>query len=101
MINSKINKLKNSIIVYNKENPTLQILSNTYTDKSTGEIKYKEHIIIKFDDSRTSLTSSEEVMYREEINGKYVKKLVQTNLLGKKQSGKNQYGLRYELLKDY
>jgi hypothetical protein len=40
-------------------------------------------------------------MYREEINGKYIKKLVQTNLLGKQQSGKNQYGLRYELLKDY
>jgi hypothetical protein len=27
--------------------------------------------------------------------------LVQTNLLGKQQSGKNQYGLKYELLKDY
>jgi hypothetical protein len=74
MINSKINKLKNSIIVYNKENPTLQTLSNTFTDRSTGELKYKEHIIIKSDDSRTSLTSSEEVMYIEVINGKNVKK---------------------------
>jgi hypothetical protein len=100
-INTKINELRNSIIAYNKESPVVQLLGNTFTDKSTGEIKYKEHIIIKFDDSRTSLTSSEEVMYREEINGKYVKKLVQTNLLGKQQSGKNQYGLKYELLKDY
>jgi hypothetical protein len=74
MINTKINKLRNSIIVYNKENPTLQTLGNTYTNKSTGKLGYKEHIIIKFDDSRTSLTSSEEVMYFEEINGEHVKK---------------------------
>ena len=57
MINGKINELRNSIIAYNKENPVVQLLGNTFTDKSTGEIKYKEHIIIKFDDSRTSLTS--------------------------------------------
>jgi hypothetical protein len=74
MINTKINKLKNSIIAYNKENPTLQTLSNTYTNRSTGKLRYKEHIIIKSDDSRTSLTSSGEVMYLEEINGQYAKK---------------------------
>jgi hypothetical protein len=74
MINTKINELRSSIIVYNKENPKLEILSNTFTDRSTGKLKYKEHIIIKSDDSRTSLTSSEEVMYREKINGQYVKK---------------------------
>jgi hypothetical protein len=101
MINNKVNELRNLITVYNKENPKLQTLGNTFTDRYTGELKYKEHIVIKSDDSRTSLTSSEEVMYHEEINGQYVKKLVQTNLLGKQQSGKNQYGLRYELSKDH
>ena len=101
MINTKINELRSSIIVYNKENPKLEILSNTFTDRSTGKLKYKEHIIIKSDDSTTSLTSSEEVMYREKINGQYVKKWVKTNLLSKQQSGENQYGLRYALSKNY
>ena len=40
MINNKINEFGKSIIVYNKENPTLQILSNTYTNKSTGKLEY-------------------------------------------------------------
>jgi hypothetical protein len=74
MINNKVNELRNLIIVYNKENPKIQTLGNTFTNKSTGKLKYKEHIVIKSDDSSTSLTSSEEVMYREKINGQYVKK---------------------------
>jgi hypothetical protein len=40
-------------------------------------------------------------MYREKINGQYVRKWVKTNLLGNKQDGENQYGLRYELSKDH
>jgi hypothetical protein len=40
-------------------------------------------------------------MYHEEINGQYVRKWVKTNLLGNKQNGENQYGLRYELSKDH
>jgi hypothetical protein len=74
MTNNKITELKNLITVYNKENPKLQTLGNTYTHRSKGKIKYKEHIVIKSDDSRTSLTSSEEVMYLEEINGQYAEK---------------------------
>jgi hypothetical protein len=74
MINNKINKFGKSIIVYNEENATLQILSNTFKDRSTEKLKYKEHIIIECNDSRTSLTSSEEVMYLEKINGQYAKK---------------------------
>jgi hypothetical protein len=74
MTNNKITELKNLITVYNKENPKLQTLGNTFTDRYTGNLKYKEHIIIKSDDSNTSLTSSKEVMYHEEINGQYAKK---------------------------
>ena len=101
MINNKVNELRNLIIVYNKENPKLQTLGNTFTNKSTGKLKYKEHIVIKSDDLSTSLTSSKGVMYREEVNGKYGEKWVKTNLLGKKENGENQYGLRYELSKDH
>jgi len=101
MINNKVNELRNLIIVYNKENPKLQTLGNTFTNKSTGKLKYKEHIVIKSDDLSTSLTSSKGVMYREEVNGKYGEKWAKTNLLGKKENGENQYGLRYELSKDH
>jgi hypothetical protein len=74
MTNNKITELKNLITVYNKENPKLQTLGNTFTHKSKEKLKYKEHIVIKSDNSSTSLTSSEEVMYREKINGQYVRK---------------------------
>ena len=100
-MNSKIvNELKESIIVYNKENPTVRILSNTFTNKSEGKLQYKEHIMINSNNSKTSLTSSERVVYREKINGEYVKRSVLSNLLGKKQNGKNQYGLNYILKED-
>jgi hypothetical protein len=95
--NKGINEFKNSIIVYNKENPSIKILGNTYTHPYTGKLVYKEHIIISSNNSKTSLTSSEKVMYREKINEEYVKRSVLSNLLGKKQNGKNQYGLMYKL----
>ena len=84
MNNKIVNELKKSIIVNNKENPTVRILSNTFTNKSEGKLQYKEHIMINSNNSKTSLTSSKRAVYRKKINGEYVKRSVLSNLLGKK-----------------
>lgn len=95
-----MNKIKETMIIYKKENPSFHTLSNIYINSSTGKLEYKEHITLK-GDFDTSLTSSEKVTYYEEISGKFIKKWVFSNLLGEQRNGKNQYGLRYELGKNY
>ena len=68
-----MNKIKETMIIYKKENPSFHTLSNIYINPSTGRLEYKEHITLKAD-FNTSLTSSERITYYEKINGKFIKK---------------------------
>ena len=98
---SKIkSEVKDTMIIYKKEKPCIHTLGNIYVNPWTRKLEYKEHIVVKTNSS-TSLTSSEKVMYYEKINEELTKKWVFSNLLGKKPDGSNQYGLRYELGKNY
>jgi hypothetical protein len=99
-MNKVKNEIKDTMIIYKKENPSFNTLGNIYTDPYTKELKYKEHMVVKAD-SNISLTSSERVVYHEEINGILTKKWIFSNLLGEQTNGKNQYGLRYELKENY
>lgn len=99
-MNKVKNEIKDTMIIYKKENPSFQTLGNTYLNPSTRRLEYKEHMTIKTDSS-TSLTSSEKIMYHQEIDGIVTKKWVLSNLLAKKPDGSNQYGLRYRLGENY
>jgi hypothetical protein len=68
-----MNKIKETMIMYKKENPSFHTLSNIYINPFTGRLEYKEHITLKAD-FNTSLTSSERITYYEKINGKFIKK---------------------------
>jgi hypothetical protein len=72
-MNKVKNEIKDTMIIYKKENPSFQTLGNTYLNPSTRRLEYKEHMTIKTDSS-TSLTSSEKIMYHQEIDGIVTKK---------------------------